>query len=113
MSEILREVKQVEIDYTCDACGTGKMRPTGATLMSSPPKHPHKCNSCGAEQTFRGVKYPHLTYRPVYATPAQPFDPHTPYVDSKTVSAVLKQISGVGLTEHEMHCVRTAAWLLE
>lgn len=39
------------------------MLPTGVALMSNPPKHPHKCNHCGHEQTPSGGKrYPFVQH---------------------------------------------------
>jgi hypothetical protein len=55
-----REVKTYMIDYTCDKCDSGKMRPI-RMLMCNPPKWVHKCESCGLEKTF-DVKYPYTTY---------------------------------------------------
>lgn len=49
------------IDYQCDQCHNGMMRPTNIMLMTDPPKYPHKCNTCGHEQVF-SVKYPFISY---------------------------------------------------
>jgi hypothetical protein len=62
MTEITTVMVPVEIDKAC-ACLSGRMRPTGAALMSNPPKYPHVCNRCGHKETFR-VKYPHITHKP-------------------------------------------------
>jgi hypothetical protein len=61
MPEIIREVRQVEVDYLCDGCGKATMRPTGLTLTSHPPKYPHKCVACGAEQNF-AQQFPHHAF---------------------------------------------------
>jgi hypothetical protein len=68
MSETRTEVRPVEIDYVCDACGVGHMRSTGISLMSSPPQYPHKCDKCGAEQTFTNARYPRVMYEKREAT---------------------------------------------
>lgn len=55
-----------ELDYRCDSCGKGNLRPTGVMLLSDPPKWPHACTECGAQQTF-DTKYPAFVYRRVDA----------------------------------------------
>lgn len=45
-------MKSVQIDYKCDYCGSGYMRPTGIMLTSYPPQFPHRCNKCGVSMTF-------------------------------------------------------------
>jgi hypothetical protein len=58
-----------QVDYMCDSCNAGVMRPTGVMLMSNPPQYPHLC-SCGASATFR-VQYPHIEFRDTeYQAPA-------------------------------------------
>lgn len=61
MAEKRVEVKMYQVTYTCGACGVGKMKPTGISLMSNPPQYPHKCNKCGYENTFRST-YPKIVY---------------------------------------------------
>ena len=61
MAYTQRPIRPIEIDFTCDSCGEGKMRPTGVMLCSNPPQFPHTCINCGAEQTFR-EKYPMVRY---------------------------------------------------
>lgn len=61
MSELKVEVKPVEVDYGCDQCGKGMMRPTGIALLSNPVKYPHKCSICGYEMIFL-VKYPSVRF---------------------------------------------------
>lgn len=58
MSEIKQEVRTFVVNYKCDTCKEGYMFPTGIALMSNPAQYPHKCNFCGIEKTFRGIKYP-------------------------------------------------------
>jgi hypothetical protein len=52
-------------DYTCDKCGSGKMRCVGS-LSGLVAKHHHQCNNkdCGKYATF-DVIYPHIKYVPV------------------------------------------------
>lgn len=52
----------VGVRYICDECGRGEMKHTGQTLLSSPPQHVHACDSCGHEQTFRGITYPTIRW---------------------------------------------------
>ena len=62
MPEIEYPVKAHEIDYTCDECGEGLMRPTGASLMTSPPYYPHVCTVCRKVENFRDTRYPYTVY---------------------------------------------------
>ncbi len=61
MSETSTPLRPVSIDYLCDACGIGHMRPTGIMLTSHPPQFPHRCDHCDAHQNF-DVRYPHVRY---------------------------------------------------
>lgn len=54
-------LRTIQVDYRCDKCDTGHMRPTGVMLMSDPPKFPHCCTECDALMTFT-EKYPAVTY---------------------------------------------------
>lgn len=58
------------VDYVCDQCGNGTMQPHGAVAswLTDPIQYPHKCTSCGHEQTFT-ERYPHTVFNPVQ--PAQ------------------------------------------
>ena len=62
MAEKITPVEMVEIDYICDKCGEGEMRPSRFMLASDPPRCPHACTKCGHEQTFL-TKYPATGYR--------------------------------------------------
>jgi uncharacterized Zn finger protein len=53
-------IRQEEVAYICDTCGKGEMIPTGECLTSFPPQYPHKCNACGAIQTFSNITYPYV-----------------------------------------------------
>lgn len=56
-----RPLRPIWVDYRCDACDTGHMRPTDVMLMSSPPQFPHRCDACDAPGTFT-EKYPTIKY---------------------------------------------------
>lgn len=43
----LKEVKIVE--YICDKCHAGKMKPTGIMLTCMPPKYEHVCPYCNTK----------------------------------------------------------------
>jgi hypothetical protein len=60
MSEV-RELKTQHIDERCPVCRNGWMRPTGIVLTTEPPQYPHKCHSCGYEQTYP-IRYPYTVY---------------------------------------------------
>lgn len=62
MAEHQTPVEWFRVDYVCDSCGEGFMRPTGVMLASSPPQYPHRCNKCDCAKTFR-VQYPHVGQR--------------------------------------------------
>jgi len=62
MPERKKEVKTYKIEYVCDECGEGDMRPTGICLTSNPPQYPHTCTVCGHEKRFRDKKYPLTVY---------------------------------------------------
>lgn len=47
MPEETNNTKAVEVDYVCDVCKKGRMRPTGIILERLPPLYVHKCNKCG------------------------------------------------------------------
>ena len=53
------KVNTYEIDYKCDVCGKGYMRPLGTVLPSYPAQYPHRCNKCGAEMNVIGHTYPY------------------------------------------------------
>ena len=43
----LKEVKIIE--YICDKCHAGKMKPTNIMLTSTPPKYEHVCPYCNSK----------------------------------------------------------------
>ena len=65
MAETKTEVKTYIVEYACDECNDGKLRPTGPMLAFNPPQYPHKCNLCGAEKTFTNKRYPFEVYEKV------------------------------------------------
>ena len=59
MAEEKYKVNTYEIDYKCDVCGEGYMRPTGEVLLAFPTQYPHRCNKCGTEMNMMGRIYPY------------------------------------------------------
>lgn len=45
------------IEYICDSCKVGEMKPTGIMLTCEPPLYQHKCTNCGEINSFRN-NYP-------------------------------------------------------
>lgn len=64
MAEIHKELKPVQVNYTCDACGDGELKFTGMTKMSYPPIYVHKCSKCKEVFDLR-KKYPSVEYKEV------------------------------------------------
>lgn len=60
--EIAKEVKAYNISMPCSKCD-GEMKFTGVAYITSPPYNVHKCDKCGYEEEFLGVKYPRIEYR--------------------------------------------------
>lgn len=51
----------VQVDYLCDECGEGYIRPTGMVLTTNPPWHVHRCPYCKKES--REIRsYPHIEF---------------------------------------------------
>jgi hypothetical protein len=61
MPKNIDKVETVKVDYTCDSCSEGKMRPTGMALTSYPMQYPHKCEKCEHEATY-DVNYPYIDF---------------------------------------------------
>jgi hypothetical protein len=57
------ELVSYRYDRGCMCGPEGRMRPTGLTLLTDPPRYPHKCTACGREETFL-VSYPYLGHEP-------------------------------------------------
>ena len=53
----------MRVDYKCDECEKGYMKPTGDIVCCCPPKFPHSCTECGAKLMFR-ERYPTIRYCP-------------------------------------------------
>ena len=68
--ETRTEVKTYRIDKVCDVCGDGNMELSSmhGTLLTHPPKHPHKCNECGNIDTYTKI-YPCIEYGEVDIDP--------------------------------------------
>lgn len=62
MPEISTGVRVYEIDYTCDECGIGQMRPVKQNTLMLSSHIVHACNHCGAEKDFQDVAYPKIAY---------------------------------------------------
>lgn len=60
MAETTKPVAYVWVDYTCDECAQGVMRPARdyGALLSIPQQYPHRCTNCNHLQKFL-VTYPH------------------------------------------------------
>jgi hypothetical protein len=50
------------LDYTCDKCERGRMRPDGVSPPSQPVTYPHKCTVCGHTASLH-KRYPDIIYR--------------------------------------------------
>ena len=61
MGETKRRVIPICVDYICDKCGEGRMRPGNTYLPTYPVQYPHECDRCGNVQTFL-CKYPRIEY---------------------------------------------------
>jgi len=61
--ETRKEVKTIEVDFSCPKCNKGFLRPTNVVLSIYPPSFPHVCNNneCGYNENF-GVHYPYIEY---------------------------------------------------
>lgn len=61
MPEIKREVRPVEVNYICDACGTGMMSRNG-DMDPKTGDTPHRCMICDHVQVFQWREYPRIEY---------------------------------------------------
>ena len=52
MTEVKVEIKKYKVEYWCDKCGEGLVRPTGAVIDTNPPIYPHRCSKCGEDYCF-------------------------------------------------------------
>jgi hypothetical protein len=69
MSEVEQEVCTFKVDYRCDHCPDGVMRPTGIVYDDVPPLYPHYCATCGYIATYNH-RYPRIVTRTKEADPA-------------------------------------------
>jgi len=60
MPEIKQEVRPIEVNYECDACGKGMMSPTGERDPATGTIE-HHCLICNHEQSFQRP-YPRIDY---------------------------------------------------
>lgn len=54
-----KPVTPISVDYRCDSCKEGFMRPNGEILTSYPAQYPHVCNKCFVGQSFDRT-YPYV-----------------------------------------------------
>ena len=52
MAEAIKQAKTQIVDYLCDKCSEGWMRPNGIAYMSYPARYVHICNKCGNKDVF-------------------------------------------------------------
>lgn len=67
MAIVENAIETIELDYECDQCHEGKMRPIPNHCVdwsdsSQDAMFKHTCNCCGYAFSFK-VKYPTLAYR--------------------------------------------------
>jgi hypothetical protein len=84
MSEVEREVSTFKVDYRCDHCPDGVMRPTGIVYPMVEPAYPHYCTACGHTATFPH-RYPRIVTRTKEADPAP-----TGAIKAKELPAILR-----------------------
>lgn len=61
MPEVKREVRPVEINYVCDACGEGVMTRSG-DMDPSTGEIEHRCLICDHQQIFQWREYPRIDH---------------------------------------------------
>ena len=61
MPEIKREVRPVEVNYVCDACGQGMMARSGE-MDPRTGDIEHRCLICDHQQTFQWREYPRIDH---------------------------------------------------
>jgi len=61
MPEVKREVRPIEVNYVCDACGNGMLAKAGEANPQSG-EIAHRCMICNHAQSFVGVHYPRIDY---------------------------------------------------
>jgi hypothetical protein len=61
MPEVKQEVRPIEVNYVCDACGQGMMSAVGEMDPVSG-NIDHRCMICDHEQVFQWRAYPHIDH---------------------------------------------------
>ncbi|TGD72993.1 type II citrate synthase [Mangrovimicrobium sediminis] len=61
MPEVKREVRPIEVNYVCDACGQGMMSQSGA-MDPQTGDIEHSCMICNHKQTFQWRPYPRIDH---------------------------------------------------
>lgn len=71
--EIESPVEVLSLEYVCDACHRGRMRPIrgkGESVLAAPAvTYPHQCGECGHVAHLSKL-YPDIIYRMAHATEA-------------------------------------------
>jgi len=71
--EVESPVEVLSLEYVCDNCQRGRMRPvrdTGSSALAAPAvTYPHRCGECG-HVAHLGKLYPDIIYRRAHATEA-------------------------------------------
>lgn len=63
MALVETPVSTFHVEYQCDQCSRGLMKPYGdVAWLADPIQYQHRCTNCGHEQTFL-VRYPYLAYK--------------------------------------------------
>lgn len=70
MAQMKTPVQTVRVDYVCDKCREGVMRPLNIMLTVYPPLYPHRCTHCDAEKTLWET-YPYIDYVEVSGSDTQ------------------------------------------
>ncbi|MEQ9394577.1 type II citrate synthase [Haliea sp.] len=61
MPEIQREVRPIEVNYVCDACGKGMMSACG-DMDPKTGAIDHRCLICNHQQVFNWRPYPRIEH---------------------------------------------------
>ena len=61
MGLIVKPVCCALVDFICDRCHQGRMRPTGHGTGTEPVVHEHACSECGAVMLMTAV-YPYFSH---------------------------------------------------
>jgi len=61
MPEVKREVRPVEVNYVCDACGQGMMNQSGP-MDAQTGEIEHRCLICNHQQIFQWRPYPRIDH---------------------------------------------------